>query len=72
MQNKINKVEELRKVIFGFDKKLEECVAYGMPAFRLPPKNVKEKRKILCCYLVCKNYLGFYPYSGNILKKSDK
>jgi uncharacterized protein YdhG (YjbR/CyaY superfamily) len=43
----------------------ESCIAYNMPAFRY-------KTKIVACYLACKNHLGFYPYSGNIVKQFKK
>lgn len=53
-------LQELRKIIQE-TAKLEETISYAMPAFRY-------KTKIVACFRMYKNHLGFYPYSGNILK----
>ncbi len=45
--------------------KYEETISYGMPSF-------KYKTKIVACFRVYKNHLGFYPYSGNIIKLFSK
>jgi uncharacterized protein YdhG (YjbR/CyaY superfamily) len=45
--------------------KFEETISYNMPAFRY-------NTKIICCFAIAKNHLGFYPYSGNILNLFPK
>jgi uncharacterized protein YdhG (YjbR/CyaY superfamily) len=53
-------LEELRKLIHSVSG-FEETIAYNMPAFRY-------HGKIVACFQMYKNHIGFYPYSGSILK----
>ncbi len=61
---RVDTIQELVHAIQAV-KKFETAVAYGMPAFRY-------KTKIVCCYMQCKRHVGFYPYSGNIIKLYSK
>lgn len=45
--------------------KAEETISYGMPSF-------KWNGKIICCFAMYKNHIGFYPYSGTITKLFPK
>jgi uncharacterized protein YdhG (YjbR/CyaY superfamily) len=53
-------LEELRQTIHSVVA-FEECISYGMPAF-------KYKSKIVACFRMYKHHIGFYPYSGATLK----
>jgi uncharacterized protein YdhG (YjbR/CyaY superfamily) len=54
-------LNDLRSIIQNVGtKSFVATVAYGMPAYRY-------KAKIVCCFSLHKNHLGFYPYSGHIL-----
>ena len=54
-------LQELRELIRATTKG-EECISYSMPAFRY-------QGKIVACFRMYANHLGFYPYSGSILKE---
>lgn len=54
-------LEDLQKIIHSFVK-CEDTIAYNMPA-------MKYNGKIICCFAVNKNHLGFYPYSGKVITK---
>jgi uncharacterized protein YdhG (YjbR/CyaY superfamily) len=57
-------LEELRQVINSVsneESKFEECLYYEMPAFRY-------KGKVVACFCMYKNHIGYYPCSGSILK----
>lgn len=43
----------------------KEKIAYNMPAFSF-------KEKIIACFLICKNHIGYYPYSGTIIPQFEK
>lgn len=47
-------LEELRKNIKAAAPKAEECISYGVPAFRL-------EGKFLVAYAAAKNHCAFYP-----------
>ena len=54
-------LQELRELIRTTTKG-EECISYSMPAFRY-------HGKIVACFRMYAHHLGFYPYSGGILKQ---
>ncbi|MFA6089456.1 MAG: DUF1801 domain-containing protein [Candidatus Woesearchaeota archaeon] len=55
---------DLRQIIFSvYD--FEQTISYSMPAFRY-------HGKIVACFRSYKNHIGFYPYSGTILKSIAK
>lgn len=56
---KHNTLAELKQAIRSVAR-FEPTVAYNMPAFRY-------KTKIVACYEVCKEHIGYYPYSGRIV-----
>jgi uncharacterized protein YdhG (YjbR/CyaY superfamily) len=53
-------LEELRQIILSISN-FEETIVYGMPAFRY-------NGKIVACFRMYAKHIGFYPYSGTILK----
>jgi uncharacterized protein YdhG (YjbR/CyaY superfamily) len=56
---------EYREVINSLGK-FTETISYNMPSFK------NKEGKIVSCFLVCKNHIGYYPYSGNIISKFKK
>ena len=52
---------EMRKRILEIVPKAEEVVSYGMPAFKVDGK-------IVAGLLANKKHVGYYPFSGSILK----
>lgn len=57
-------LQELREIIHSVAK-FEEGIAYSMPALRYRGKPV-------ACFAMYAKHLGFYPYSGNIIKSLAK
>lgn len=57
-------MESLRKIIHS-TVKCDEAVAYNMPAMRF-------NGKIICCFAMNKDHLGFYPYSGSVISSMKK
>lgn len=53
-------LETLRKNIKAAVPEAEECISYGVPAFRL-------KGKFLVAYAAAKNHCAFYP--GSVIAK---
>jgi len=51
-------LEKLRKTVRSIVPKAEECISYGMPAFRLDGKP-------LVYFAAAKNHCAFYPGSGS-------
>ena len=49
----------LRKAIMQAAPGATETISYGMPAFK--------QNKMLVYYAVCKEHIGFYPTTNNIL-----
>lgn len=54
-----------REVINSLGK-FTETISYNMPSFK------NKEGKILVGFLICKNHVGYYPYSGNIISKFKK
>lgn len=50
------KLEALRKVLKAFLPKAEECISYGIPAFR-------HTEGVVVYYAAMKNHLSFFPTS---------
>ena len=57
--------EEYRKTINSIGK-FTETISYNMPSFK------NKEGNIVACFLICKNHVGYYPYSGNIISKFKK
>lgn len=55
----------MRKTILEVIPKAEEVVSYGMPAFKV-------NGNIVAGLLHAKNHVGYYPFSGSILKLFPK
>jgi len=53
-------LEELRRTILGIIPDAEECISYGMPAFRL-------EGKVVAGFAAFKNHLSYVPHSGSVL-----
>jgi uncharacterized protein YdhG (YjbR/CyaY superfamily) len=53
-------LRELRKTILGIIPNAEECISYGMPAFRL-------EGKVIAGFAAFKNHLSYLPHSGSVL-----
>ncbi len=52
-------LEALRHTIRGIIPRAEECVSYGMPAFRLDGK-------VIAGFAAFKNHLAYLPHSGSV------
>ena len=53
-------LQELRRTIVSIIPDAEECISYGMPAFRL-------QGKVIAGFAAFKNHLAYLPHSGSIL-----
>ena len=57
---KLEKLQEMRKILQKALPEAEECISYGMPAFRMS--------KVLVYFAGNKEHVGFYPTSSGIRK----
>jgi uncharacterized protein YdhG (YjbR/CyaY superfamily) len=55
-------LQELRQTILGIIPDAEECISYGMPAFRL-------EGKVIAGFAAFKNHLSYLPHSGSVLRE---
>ena len=53
-------LQALRHMIHGIIPHAEECISYGMPAFRL-------EGKVIAGFAAFKNHLAYLPHSGSVL-----
>ena len=53
-------LEMLRKTVLEIVPDAEQCISYGMPAFKLEGKAVAG-------FAAFKNHLSYYPHSGSVL-----
>ena len=53
-------LKELRQTIRGIVPDAQECISYGMPAFRL-------EGKVIAGFAAFKNHLSYLPHSGSVL-----
>jgi len=53
-------LERLRNTILEIVPESEQCISYGMPAFRL-------NGKVVGVFAAFKNHLGYLPHSGSVL-----
>jgi len=53
-------LRELRQTILGVIPEAEQCISYGMPAFRL-------RGKIVAGFAAFKNHLSYFPHSGSVI-----
>jgi uncharacterized protein YdhG (YjbR/CyaY superfamily) len=52
-------LEELRKTILDVVPDAEQCISYGVPAFRL-------QGKVVAGFAAFKNHLSYLPHSGSV------
>jgi uncharacterized protein YdhG (YjbR/CyaY superfamily) len=53
-------LQELRQTILAIVPEAEECISYGMPAFRL-------EGDVIAGFAAFKNHLSYLPHSGSVL-----
>jgi uncharacterized protein YdhG (YjbR/CyaY superfamily) len=53
-------LRELRNTIGAIIPEAEECISYGIPAFRL-------NGKVVAGFAAFKNHLSYFPHSGSVL-----
>jgi uncharacterized protein YdhG (YjbR/CyaY superfamily) len=53
-------LRQLRDTIASIAPDAEQCISYGMPAFRL-------EGKVIAGFAVFKNHLSYFPHSGSVL-----
>ena len=53
-------LQTLRRTILSILPDAEECISYGMPAFRL-------NGKVIAGFAAFKNHLSYLPHSGSVL-----
>ena len=58
-------LDQLRKTIRAIVPKAEECISYGMPAFRLDGK-------VIAGFAATKSGGSYYPFSGSTLRTLKK
>ncbi len=51
---------DLRQTIARIVPDAEQCISYGMPAFRL-------RGKVVAGFAAYKNHLSYFPHSGSVL-----
>jgi uncharacterized protein YdhG (YjbR/CyaY superfamily) len=57
-------LEALRRSIRAVVPDSEECISYGMPAFRV-------RGKVVAGFAAFKNHLAYLPHSGEVLTSLD-
>ena len=55
-------LQKLRQTIHGIIPDAEECISYGMPAFRLDGK-------VIAGFAAFKHHLSYLPHSGSVLRR---
>jgi uncharacterized protein YdhG (YjbR/CyaY superfamily) len=55
----------LRDMIMAMVPEAEQCISYGMPAFRL-------RGKIVAGFAAFKNHLSYLPHSGSVIPQLEK
>jgi uncharacterized protein YdhG (YjbR/CyaY superfamily) len=55
-------LQKLRQTILGIVPDAEECISYGMPAYRL-------EGKVVAGFAAFKTHLSYLPHSGSVLGK---
>lgn len=59
-EQKRTTLQELRRTILGIVPNAEECISYGMPAFRVDGQ-------VVAGFAAFKNHLSYLPHSGSVL-----
>jgi uncharacterized protein YdhG (YjbR/CyaY superfamily) len=55
-------LEELRRSILAVIPEAEQCISYGMPAFKVRGKTVAG-------FAAFKNHLSYLPHSGSVIER---
>jgi uncharacterized protein YdhG (YjbR/CyaY superfamily) len=55
-------LQKLRQTILGIVPDAEECISYGMPAYR-------RKGKVIAGFAAFKTHLSYLPHSGSVLEE---
>jgi uncharacterized protein YdhG (YjbR/CyaY superfamily) len=58
-ETKRNTLEVLRRTILDIVPEAEQCISYGVPAFRL-------QGKVIAGFAVFKNHVSYLPHSGSV------
>jgi uncharacterized protein YdhG (YjbR/CyaY superfamily) len=61
-QPKRGTLEALRRTILNIIPEAEQCISYGMPAFRV-------QGKVIAGFAAFKNHLSYLPHSGSVIPK---
>jgi uncharacterized protein YdhG (YjbR/CyaY superfamily) len=61
-EQKRRTLQELRQTILGIIPNAEECISYGMPAFRL-------QGNVIAGFAAFKNHLSYLPHSGSVFRE---
>ena len=61
-ETKRKTLQELRKTILEILPDAEECISYGMPAFRV-------KGEVVVGFAAFKNHLSYLPHSGSVFSQ---
>jgi uncharacterized protein YdhG (YjbR/CyaY superfamily) len=56
---KRNTLDALRRTILDIVPEVEQCISYGVPAFRL-------QGKVIAGFAAFKNHLSYLPHSGSV------
>jgi uncharacterized protein YdhG (YjbR/CyaY superfamily) len=59
-QPKRGTLEALRRTILDIIPEAEQCISYGMPAFRV-------QGKVIAGFAAFKNHLSYLPHSGSVI-----
>jgi uncharacterized protein YdhG (YjbR/CyaY superfamily) len=57
-------LSQLRDTILGVVPEAEECISYGMPAFRV-------QGKVIAGFAAFTNHLSYLPHSGSVLAELE-
>ncbi len=60
-QRQHSTLSELRETIAEIIPEAEQCIFYGMPAFRI-------RGKVIAGFAAFKNHLSYFPHSGSVLE----
>lgn len=58
-------LEALRRTILEIVPDAEECLSYGLPAFRI-------KGKVVAGFGAFKNHLSYFPHSGSVFQQMEE
>jgi uncharacterized protein YdhG (YjbR/CyaY superfamily) len=61
-QPKRGTLEALRRTILDIIPEAEQCISYGMPAFRV-------QGRVIAGFAAFKNHLSYLPHSGSVIPK---